>query len=209
MGVGPHEEEAEEDEEETKEDVQEVKEEPLPPSSELPQQLQLFFELRGPAGQREAKRVAIVGGGPRNGAKGPTTAGPRPGRHSYGRSSGSGGDTSGWRAAGGRAALRGDPKAGRAVEEATGRPATTPAATTPAAPATTTPLGAGATTTPVAHGTTTAWETVTPLLAAAARLRHGMPGAKASPVEPGIGDGNVKLEPPKAVVTMMSMSRWR
>ena len=100
MGVGPHEEEAEEDEEETKEDVQEVKEEPLPPSSELPQQLQLFFELRGPAGQREAKRVAIVGGGPRNGAKGPTTAGPRPGRHSYGRSSGSGGDTSGWRAAG-------------------------------------------------------------------------------------------------------------
>ena len=112
-------------------------------------------------------------------------------------------------AAGGRAALRGDPKAGRAVEEATGRPATTPAATTPAAPATTTPLGAGATTTPVAHGTTTAWETVTPLLAAAARLRHGMPGAKASPVEPGIGDGNVKLEPPKAVVTMMSISRWR
>ncbi|CAE7943277.1 unnamed protein product, partial [Symbiodinium necroappetens] len=73
----------------------------------------------------------------------------------------------------------------------------------------TTPLGTGATTTPVAHGTTTAAETVTPLLAAAARLRHGMPGAKASPVEPGIGDGNVKLELPKAVVTMMSMSRWR
>ena len=181
-------------------------------ASSTPQQLQLFFELRGPAGQREAKRVAIVGGVLAMGPRGQPPLGlvlgvtPTAGAVAPAATPADGGRQE---AAGGRAALRGDPKAGRAVEEATGRPATTPAATTPAAPATTTPLGAGATTTPVAHGTTTAWETVTPLLAAAARLRHGMPGAKASPVEPGIGDGNVKLEPPKAVVTMMSMSRWR
>ena len=49
-----------------------VKEEPLPPRSELRllQQLQHLFELRGQAGQREAKGVVIVGGSSRWGQDG-------------------------------------------------------------------------------------------------------------------------------------------